>query len=194
MKIGVFGGTFNPVHLGHTHLAQSVFESLKLDSMLIIPDKIPPHKQAVLVDENHRLEMLKLAFEKYSWSQISDIEFKREGKSYSVLTLRELKNIYPNDQFYFVMGSDMLLSFKQWFCYEEILSLCSLAVVARNKQDIEKISEYANELDGNINIVSVKPLEISSTQVRNAIKQGSGFEQILDKRVTNYILKNKLYL
>lgn len=182
------------MHLGHTHLAQSVFESLKLDSMLIIPDKIPPHKQAVLVDENHRLEMLKLAFEKYSWSQISDIEFKREGKSYSVLTLRELKNVYPDDQFYFVMGSDMLLSFKQWFCYEEILSLCSLAVVARNKQDIEKISEYANELDGNINIVRVKPLEISSTQVRNAIKQGSGFEQILDKRVADYILKNKLYL
>lgn len=194
MKTGIFGGTFNPVHQGHIYLAKSVFRELELERMLIVPDKIPPHKQAVLADEKHRLEMLRLAFECYPWAEISDIELKREGKSYSVLTLRELKNIYPDDDFYFVMGSDMLLSFKQWYCYEEILSLCSLAVVSRNQQDTEKISEYAASLKGNINIINVQPLEISSTQVRNSIKQGGIRDEFLDEKVAGYINKNKLYV
>ena len=106
MKIGVFGGTFNPVHLGHLNCLKSVAEQADLDKVIVMPDRIPPHKQAEdLASSEDRLNMCRLAFADIPCVEISDWELKQEGKSYSVITLRHLKEIYPHDKLFFIMGS-----------------------------------------------------------------------------------------
>ena len=111
MRIGIYGGAFNPVHKGHIKLAEEVKTKADLDKIIIMPSGLSPHKSSgSLIDSSHRLQMCKLAFEGEDYI-ISDLEIKREGKSYTVDTVTELKEIYPDDELYLIMGSDMLLSF-----------------------------------------------------------------------------------
>lgn len=175
MKIGVFGGTFNPVHLGHLNCLKSVAEQAGLDKMIVMPDRIPPHKQAEdLASSEDRLNMCRLAFADIPCVEISDWELKQEGKSYSVITLRHLKEIYPHDKLFFIMGSDMLLSFEEWYQYNEILSLSALICVARSREDIDHIEVKAKQLKaegGEIIIVKTDPFEVSSTEIRQMLKK-----------------------
>ena len=175
MKIGVFGGTFNPVHLGHLNCLKSVAEQASLDKMIVMPDRIPPHKQAEdLASSEDRLNMCRLAFADIPCVEISDWELKQEGKSYSVITLRHLKEIYPHDKLFFIMGSDMLLSFEEWYQYKEILSLSALICVARSHEDIDHIEVKAKQLKaegGEIIIVKTDPFEVSSTEIRQMLKK-----------------------
>lgn len=122
MNIAIYGGTFNPVHKGHLNCLKSVIESVQLDKIIVLPDRIPPHKSAQgLASGRDRLKMCSLAFEGLENVIVSDWELKRKGKSYSVITLRHFHEMYPDDKLFFIMGSDMLLSFEQWFQYDEIL-------------------------------------------------------------------------
>ena len=115
--------------------------------MIVMPDRIPPHKQAEdLASSEDRLNMCRLAFADIPCVEISDWELKQEGKSYSVITLRHLKEIYPHDKLFFIMGSDMLLSFEEWYQYKEILSLSALICVARSHEDIDHIEVKAKQL------------------------------------------------
>ena len=114
MKIGIFGGTFNPVHQGHVHLAQQCVEELKLDKLLVIPTKQPPHKQVQeLASGEHRAQMCRLAFAEIPQAQVSEMELHREGKSYTADTLTQLKQQFPQAQFYLIVGGDMFLTFHQ---------------------------------------------------------------------------------
>ena len=119
MRIGIFGGAFNPVHNGHINLAKSYIESLSLDKLLVIPTANPPHKTALgLADKEDRLTMLSLAFSGVNKTEISDIEFRRTDKSYTYETIKELRKLYSCDDFFLIIGEDQFLSFDKWYQYE----------------------------------------------------------------------------
>lgn len=192
MKIGIFGGTFNPPHKGHTRLAEKAAELLGLDRMIIIPSCIPPHKiPGKLVSGGNRLEMCRLAFEG-SFYEISSMELDRGDRSYTVETLRELKKLYPEDELYFIIGSDMLATFTQWYCWKEILSLAFICAASREKGFEPDLSEYTVEQRGKIILLEVEPFEVSSTELRRIIARG-GKTDLLSEKVQEYIADKGLY-
>ena len=134
MRIGVYGGTFNPIHTGHVRLAQSYLEALSLDKILVIPANIPPHKRAKqLLPGDVRMELCRLACGEDERLEVTDIELKREGSSFTVDTLRELKVIYPGAELYLIVGSDMFLTMETWRESGEIFRLCTICTGAREK-------------------------------------------------------------
>ena len=138
MKIAIYGGSFNPPHCGHVEAANAVSECLKPDKMLIIPASIPPHKELAggSPDANERLADIPNA-------EVSDIEILREGKSYSADTLEELMKLYPDAEFTFVMGSDMLFSFEEWYRFRFLLENMTLGVFCRNEGEDAHVIEHA---------------------------------------------------
>ncbi len=197
MKTGIFGGTFNPIHNGHINLVNRISEKVSLDRILVIPTNIPPHKISPdLADDDARLEMCRLAFEDNPKAEISDYEIKQGGKSYTILTLEHLISVYPDDEFYLIIGSDMLLTFHEWKEYVKVLKLCTLVAAARSKADLELIKPYAEKLvdmGGKCIIVDVDPYEISSTQLRDLIAHNEQYSCYLPEKVVKYIANNKLY-
>ena len=144
MKIGVYGGTFNPPHLGHVTAARAVFELLKLDLLLLVPDREPPHKAlpAGSPTPEQRLEMTRLAGEQLGLGdrvQVLDLELKRTGRSYTSDTLAQLKERYPEDELWLLMGTDMFLTIQTWHEAEKILSLAGIATFGRTEADTEEL-------------------------------------------------------
>lgn len=192
MRIGVFGGTFNPPHNGHKKLALEIPGRLSLDLLIIVPTHIPPHKEArMLADDEDRLNMCRLCFDEKN-NVVSDIELKRDGKSYTVETLAQLKESYPDDKLYFIMGSDMLLSFHQWREPEKILELADICAVSRHKGETEKLRNYVKkyfaEYKDKFTVLEFEPIDISSTEIRN-----SKDTSMLPAKVAEYIKERGLY-
>lgn len=191
MKIGVFGGTFNPPHNGHVRLAKAAADELKLDKLLVIPSCIPPHKIAAkLADGQERLEMCRLAFGCDPRFEVSPMELERGSRSYTVETLRELKALYPDSELYFIVGSDMLESFDKWYLWQEILSLSVLCAASREEGYNPDLSRFG-KLAERIKIITLDPLEVSSTQIRNLTGEVS--PELLDPKVAAYIREHGLY-
>lgn len=191
MKIGVFGGTFNPPHNGHIRLAKAAADELKLDKLLVIPSCIPPHKIAAkLADGQERLEMCRLAFGGDPRFEVSPMELERGSRSYTVETLRELKALYPDSELYFIVGSDMLESFDKWYLWQEILSLSVLCAASREEGYSPDLSRFG-KLAERIKIITLDPLEVSSTQIRNSAGEVS--PELLDPKVAAYIREHGLY-
>lgn len=191
MKIGVFGGTFNPPHNGHVRLAKAAADELKLDKLLVIPSCIPPHKIAAkLADGQERLEMCRLAFGCDPRFEVSPMELERGSRSYTVETLRELKALYPDSELYFIVGSDMLESFDKWYLWQEILSLSVLCTASREEGYNPDLSRFG-KLAERIKIITLDPLEVSSTQIRNSAGEVS--PELLDPKVAAYIREHGLY-
>lgn len=191
MKIGVFGGTFNPPHNGHVRLAKAAADELKLDKLLVIPSCIPPHKIAAkLADGQERLEMCRLAFGCDPRFEVSPMELERGSRSYTVETLRELKALYPDSELYFIVGSDMLESFDKWYLWQEILSLSVLCAASREEGYSPDLSRFG-KLAERIKIITLDPLEVSSTQIRNTAGEVS--PELLDPKVAAYIREHGLY-
>ena len=203
MKLGIYGGTFNPIHLGHAQAAAFAARYLQLDELLLIPAGIPPHKtvEEGSADAHHRLEMTRLAAGEMDCGcpvRVSDMELAREGKSYTVDTLRQLRRLYPQAQMYFLMGTDMFLTFHLWREPEEIARLCTLCAFARTEADGEAVfapqREYLARTFG-ADIVTValpRITDISSTQLRRCVAEGRGLEY-LPRAVYGYILRHGLY-
>ncbi len=200
MRIGVFGGTFNPVHKGHKMLAEKIKDRAKLDRIIIMPTFTPPHKEGNdLVSGEHRMEMCRLTFSEDYYS-VSDLELERQGKSYTVDTLSTLKEIYPEDEFFLIIGSDMLLSFHEWRRYEDIISMATLCVASRlDSISFEDLSRYASEnlgLDSSkdeIILADIEPFECSSTEIREKFRSGENISKLLSDAVYDYIRLNLLY-
>ena len=197
MDIGVYGGTFDPIHKGHARLLELAKTLGGLDKVIVMPDRIPPHKQRDdMASPEDRLEMCRLTFSGHDDIEVSDYEIRQEGKSYSVLTLRHLKKLYPEDRLWFIMGSDMLTSFTQWYCYEEILTLAGLICLTRYSGDSEELEAAAEELrakGGEIKILPAEAFEVSSSQLRKLIAEGDDCKEYLDSRVRKYINSKGLY-
>lgn len=193
MQIGIYGGTFNPVHLGHVHLLREVLQSGLLDRILVMPDRTPPHKQAPdLIDGEKRFEMLQLATRGMEGVEVSDFELRREGKSYTYMTLRLLRQLYPDDNFSLIMGADMLLSFREWRNWEEILAHTRLVAAARDAGEYERLEEAAKSL-GHTDLLKITPFPASSTQVREAVREGRPLDGLVPEAVARYIRENRLY-
>ncbi len=197
-RIGIYGGTFNPPHIGHIHAAQQAFALLKLDKLLLIPDRIAPHK--VLPEGSaaaeQRLQMLKIAAAQIPYVQISDMELCREGTSYTYLTVQELKEQYPNDDLFVIMGTDMFLSFHTWRNPEIIWKNATLAVLCRGdtdeRQAILKQKEILLAKGAKVEIVPNEITAISSTDLRRMLIFGCAAPYLPDG-VEQYIRDNGLY-
>ncbi len=195
-RIGVFGGTFHPIHNGHLLLARHAAESLGIDRVLFVIDRVPPHKTlAEGADENDRLAILRLATSDDPRFAVETMELEREGKSYSVDTLRELKVKYPDSELYFFMGSDMLNSFTSWRAPDEIAKLATLVCTVRTGQsggEAETAAELKRLYDANVILLDeVSPL--SSTIVRNRIHDALPIKGMVPDRAAHYIYLNGCY-
>lgn len=198
MRIGIFGGTFNPPHLAHLNIAEDFSRRLNFDKLIIIPTYQPPHKQAQsLADSEDRLRMCRLLFDKDNM-EVSDMEIQRQGKSYTYDTLCQLEEEYQGAELYLIIGSDMLLSFHRWYRYEDILRKCILCVLTReNDIDNAHMKDYALEAlklrEGEIVFSSLEAFELSSTQIREMMKEGEDVSALTGERVWAYIREKGLY-
>lgn len=192
IKTGIFGGAFNPVHKGHVRLAEEAVKQLKLKRLLIIPTYDSPHKETKLLPFEDRAEMCRRAFGHIEGVEISDIEVKLGGKSFTINTIRELKSLYPEDQFFLLIGGDMLFSFEKWFKYESILKEAKVCAIARDEDSLVDMMEYANEI-GRIKVLPTKAIEISSTEIREKAARGEDITDFVPGGVAEYIAQNGLY-
>ncbi|MGN0689336.1 MAG: nicotinate (nicotinamide) nucleotide adenylyltransferase [Oscillospiraceae bacterium] len=197
MDICFFGGTFNPVHNGHINLLKTAEEKFSFDKIIVIPTKIPPHKNVVFsVTDEDRLNMCNLAFS--GLAEVSDYEIIQNTVSYTINTMNYFKQIYPEDKFYFLMGSDMLLTFERWREYKKLLSLTAIIAASREEDEFQVLCRKKAELEcdgGEIHIIEAEPYIISSSKIRNMIKSGNkDFSCYLPERVVQYILRKKLYM
>lgn len=204
MKIGVYGGTFNPPHLGHVTAARAVFELLKLDLLLVVPDRQPPHKTLPegSPTPEQRLEMTRLAAEQLGLGdkvRVLDVELKREGRSYTSETLAQLKEQYPEDELWLLMGTDMFLTIQSWHAPEKILSLAGIAAFGRTEADTEELfsvqREYLYRTYPQARIFTLTipgVVDVSSTELRAMLAQGKG-GHLLPPAVYGCILREGLY-
>lgn len=199
MKIGIYGGTFDPPHLGHMEAARAAVAALELDRLIFIPANVPPHKQMpdAAASPEQRLDMVKLMADGLllpKVTEVSDIELKRDGKSYTSDTLRQLKQRYPDDELWLLMGTDMFLTLQNWHEADQIMSMTSIAAFSRFESDSGEMMQiqgkYLNETYGaKVCIVQLPQIrQVSSTQVRQQ-KSGEG----LWPPVWGYILQSGLY-
>ena len=197
-KIGIYGGTFNPLHTGHLHGAKQAIKTLGLDKLILIPDCIAPHKQMPegSAAPEQRLEMLRIATKNEPRMEVSDIELKREGKSYTYLTVEQLHGLYPNAKLYLLMGTDMFISFQNWVEPERITAHATLAVMYRGeKGEAEAIDAAKAQMEAQgveVELVKNDAINISSTQLRRllAFRCAGPF---LPEGVYDYIRSQGLY-
>ncbi|WP_418546196.1 nicotinate-nucleotide adenylyltransferase [Ruminococcus bromii] len=198
MKTGVFGGTFNPVHKGHIMLAEYCMDSVGLDRIIMIPTAVPPHKISNnLASENDRLNMCKLACRGKENFFVSDIEIKRQGKSYTYETLTQLKEIYPDDHLYTIMGADMFLTLNRWKNPEIIFEKSSIITIPRDEENKLELENFYNKVlkaMGASSVILPNPvMSVSSTFIRENLDNFNLISNMLDKGVYDYIIKNNLY-
>lgn len=198
-RIGIYGGTFNPPHSGHVHLARTLAQSIGLARVLIIPANLPPHKEAHdLVSGADRMQMCRLAFAGEPF-EISGLELSRGGKSYTCDTLAALQKQYGNAEFYLFLGTDMLLSFHQWHNPHEILRMCRLCVAARGgMEEYAALEDYIRggplgDLSDRVILCTVRPVPVSSTELRERLREGRAVEGLIPHEVCRYIQEKGLY-
>ena len=201
LKIGIYGGTFNPIHLGHMTAAGFAVEYLHLDKLYLIPTGQPPHKALTETGAgaHHRLEMASLAAEALPGeAEALDLELRRMGKSYTLDTIQAMKKRFPKDRLYFLMGTDMFLTFHRWKDPEKIAKLCTLCAFGRSEADTEELfvqqRDYLSRALGADIVTLALPhiVDISSTRLRECLAKGEGREY-LDPAVYGYILREGLY-
>ncbi|WP_313340710.1 nicotinate-nucleotide adenylyltransferase [Sedimentibacter sp.] len=196
-KVGIMGGSFNPIHQGHLVVANEVLNIYNFDKIIFVPTGIPPHKNGLKTSPWDRYIMTQIATVSNDKFTVSDIEVKRTGKSYTLDTLIQFKEMYPDTEFYFITGTDAVIDILNWHEPEKLLKLCKFIAVSRpgtGKDIIEmKIKEIKDTLNGHIELMQVPMLQISSTDIRERIKNGVSAKYLLPEPVEQYIIKNNLY-
>ena len=194
-RVGIFGGTFNPPHIGHIEAAKAFVSKAALDVLIIMPAFIPPHKEYIsTVSCEERLEMCKIAFKNVEKAQISDLEISRGGKSYTYLTLQELTS--DDCELFFLCGTDMILSMDTWKCPDIIFSLANICYIRRecDTKTTELISQkckrYTEKFGASIIPINADVVEISSSEIRNG---KCNLQTFLTDDVLGYILEKGLY-
>ena len=195
--LAIFGGTFNPFHKGHMQMLNAVAELDYVEKILIMPSKIPPPKDAdFLADEKHRITMCQIAAENIPKAEVTDVELKREGKSYTIDTLLELSKIYPNYKLAITVGGDMITSFNTWKRYKDVLKIADIIAFKRadidNDEFYRSVSSLIND-GGRITVMKEEIINISSTELRHSICDKPLLEKYLSKDIIDYILENDVY-
>ena len=192
MRIAIYGGSFNPMHIGHEKIVDYVLNNLNMDKIIIIPVGIPSHRENNLEQSDTRLKICKEIFKGNKKIEVSDIEIKSEGKSYTYDTLLKLIDLYgENNEFFEIIGEDSLKSLKTWKNYEELLKICKF-IVFRRKDDknIQIDKEFLN--NKNIIILENEQYDISSTEIRNMVKNNEDISAFVNKKVKKLIEKEYL--
>ena len=192
MRIAIYGGSFNPMHIGHEKIVDYVLNNLNMDKIIIIPVGIPSHRENNLEQSDTRLKICKEIFKGNKKIEVSDIEIKSEGKSYTYDTLLKLMDLYgENNEFFEIIGEDSLKSLKTWKNYEELLKICKF-IVFRRKDDknIQIDEEFLN--NKNIIILENEYYDIYSTEIRNMVKNNEDISAFVNKKVKKLIEKEYL--
>lgn len=192
MRIAIYGGSFNPMHIGHEKIVDYVLNNLNMDKIIIIPVGIPSHRENNLEQSDTRLKICKEIFKGNKKIEVSDIEIKSEGKSYTYDTLLKLMDLYgENNEFFEIIGEDSLKSLKTWKNYEELLKICKF-IVFRRKDDknIQIDEDFLN--NKNIIILENEYYDISSTEIRNMVKNNEDISTFVNKKVKKLIEKEYL--
>ncbi|MCH4178675.1 MAG: nicotinate-nucleotide adenylyltransferase [Megasphaera sp.] len=195
-RLGIMGGTFNPIHLGHLMIAEEARQKFHLDKVLFIPSYITPNKNVNGATAQQRLTMVRLATADNPYFTVSDMEMCRRGNSYTVDTLKFLKKLYgPSYILYFISGTDTIQDLPNWYHPEEILQLCQFIGATRpdGTESIGPIIEHFGELGKHILKLTVPTMEISSTELRSRIRTGLSVRYMMPKPVVEYIKKNGVY-
>lgn len=196
-KIALLGGTFDPVHIGHLNMAEWVHQELKLDRCLLIPAARPPHKRHQITETKHRLKMLELATDNNPQLELSTIELKRSGPSYTLYTLQDFAQTYPEAKMWWVIGMDSLLALHTWHRYQEFPEYARLAVLPRPGEEVQNIEDYLQThlpmFTKSVDYISMPRLDISSSQVRTRLKAGKTCRYLLHQDVWQYIVEQGLY-
>ena len=183
MKIGLFGGAFNPVHDGHMAVAYAALDKIKLDRIIFIPTGNAPHKKETQISREDRYNMLLEATSSEDKFSVSDYEIKRSEVNYSANTAEHFKALYPDDELYFIIGDDSYNELNTWFEPQRILKVCTLLVFPREGAEVKPPAVE----------IPMQKVPISSSEIRNRIKIGKDCRNLLPKSVFDYIIKRKLY-
>ena len=198
-RIGLLGGTFDPIHKGHLILAENAYRQLELDKVVLLVSPDPPHKKDKKVsDFKHRYNMALLASEGKDFLEVSDFETTLAQPSYTVNTLKALKELYPENRYYFIIGEDSLDAIERWYHPEEILQMTHLIVAVRDEEDddktIEEQSSYLQaKYNAKIHLLKSDYVNISSTAIRNAVYAKEAIDEYVPEKVEDYIWKENLY-
>ncbi len=200
MKLGIYGGTFNPIHLGHLHILREFIRRLSLNRVLLIPAHTPPHKQAhALASGEDRTAMCALAAREITEApvEVSELELRREGKSYTADTLEVLKAQFPADELYLLMGEDMFLTIDHWYRPEAIFSLAVVCASPRSEAGFQKLVEKKRELErqfgASCRVENIPHFPASSTEIRRLAAEGKALSRLVPKEIERYIAEHRLY-
>jgi len=188
MRIGILGGTFNPVHIGHLILAEEALSKLKLDKLVFVPTFIPPHKNVdANVKPKDRLKMVEMAIQDNHSFSVSTFEMDSKKKSYSIDTLKDFRKLYGQDvQLYFITGSDLLKDLFSWRDVNEIFKISKFIVANRPGYPVEEVPKE-------VETVVITPIEVSSEDIRRRVKEGKSIRYLVPEKVRKYILDRNLY-
>ena len=197
-KIGIMGGTFNPIHYGHLMIAEDARCFCNLDEVIFIPSGNSYMKEADdILSGELRFHMVKLAISSNEYFICSDIEIKRTGNSYTYETLEELRKHYPEAELYFILGADNLFTIEKWKCSERIFKECSLIAASRGEVDFDSLKKQADSLkknyQANVILLPERKMDISSTEIRECILNNQSVRYMMPEEVYDYIFERKLY-
>jgi nicotinate-nucleotide adenylyltransferase len=212
-RVGIMGGTFDPIHLGHLRVAEETAEALELDTLLFVPVAVPPHKPGEkILPFEHRLQMLKIAAEHHPRFRVSDVEERLPGKSYTVVTLRKLSEAYHGEaELFFVIGMDAFLELDTWWHFNELFKLAHMVVLRRPGYNEPEMTEFLMERVSSlytyetgeacfthphllpVHYLNNTWLDISSTRIRQLVKEGKSIRYLVLPKVMHYILTQQLY-
>lgn len=199
-RIGIMGGTFNPIHQGHIMLAQKSHEQFQLDKILVIPNKLPTYKDTdELLDSDYRSKMVQLAIRDFPYMEFSDMELRRTGATYTVDTLETLKKSCPEDEFFFILGGDSLVHLHEWRSYQKILTLSAILCAKREDADLPDLYAARESLlvqvpEARIYFLETPMVNISSTEIREHLYSDCSIAQWLPNTVYDFIIQNHLYI
>lgn len=189
MKIGILGGTFDPPHMGHIYLAENSKKQLGLNRVVLLPSANPPHKKAA-TEGVHRLNMAQLVADEYGF-EMCDAEYKKSTPSYTIEIIDMLKELY-NDELYFIIGGDSMLSFKKWYRWQELIKKCAFVVGVRTHTEREEVQKFIDDIKAEtgaeIYLLQCDAHEVSSTEIRS----GKNTDEI-PPCILNYIKEHSLY-
>ncbi len=213
MKTGIFGGTFNPIHFAHLRIAEEIRDTFRLERVIFVPAATPPHKPlAENLSFESRLAMVEMAVKGNPFFSVSDIEGKRAGKSYSIDTLHQFRELRPKDEFYFIMGSDSFAEFTSWKQYKSIFSCCNIVAITRPGVEIAGLREtlpvdiasdfcyyesekrFAHKSGYSVYLMVGTQLDISSTAIREMVKMGRSIKYLVPEPVEQFINEQRIYL
>lgn len=193
-RVAIFGGTFNPLHIGHYQMLKALNECKDIDKIFLMPDKIPPHKVCdFMASDEERIEMCRIAAKDFNKCELCLIEFEREGKSYTYDTVKLLKEKFRDLEFYFVCGGDMLVYFDKWYRFKDLMKELGFIVFKRSDTDITEFNacvEKFTEMGMNINLMEETISNISSTEIRG---DKSKAQKYLPQKIYEYILEKSIY-